>query len=172
MECIRPIEDESQAMPIVTRLYHDPKDAAATISELKAAGITDEEISLVAGHGESNLPDPEHPDVTQTALDAEAGEAVGAVLGGLAGLLAGLGVLAIPGIGLVVAAGWLVATITGAGVGAAAGGLVGALVGAGIPEENAEEHIAHIKRGSVLLTVRADAEKAVVAEEIMDSRDR
>ena len=159
-------------MPIVTRLYHRPEDAAATIMELKEAGIAEAEISLVAGHREDDAPDPNKPDVTQTARDAEAGEAVGAVIGGVAGLLAGLGVLAVPGIGLLVAAGWLVATITGAGVGAAAGGLLGALAGAGIPEEDAAHHIAHIKAGAVLVTVRTDAELAVQAEDIMDRRDR
>jgi hypothetical protein len=155
-------------MPIITGLYHRPEDAAATVKELKAAGIAEADISLVASHSEDDATDD--PDVTQTAVVAGTGEAVGATIGGAAGLLAGLGILAIPGLDLVVAAGWLVAAITGAGVGAAAGSLLGALVGLGMSEEHAEQHIEHIKRGAVLVTVRADDENAPTVQRIMDSR--
>ena len=156
-------------MRIITRLYHRPADAARIVRDLKAAGIDEADISLVAGHSEDEATPSDDPDVTVAAIDARKGEAVGAVIGGVAGLLTGLGILAIPGLGLVVAAGWLVATITGAGVGAAAGSLLGALVGLGISEEHAAQHIKGIKGGAVLVTVRTEAEKALLAEHIMDS---
>ena len=73
-----------------------------------------------------------------------------------AGLLAGLGLLAIPGVGPVVAAGWLVATLTGAGVGAAIGGLAGSLTGAGLSEADAHTYAEGVRRGGTLVTVRAD----------------
>ncbi|MDB5394652.1 MAG: hypothetical protein JWM91_2158 [Rhodospirillales bacterium] len=172
-------------MPIITRLYHRPEDATATVRELKDAGIDEDDISLVSGRADATLAhvtlagasqvddcteETEDPDVTQTAVSAGTGEAIGALIGGGAGLLAGLGVLAIPGIGSVIAAGWLVATVTGAGAGAVAGSLLGTLLGAGLSEEHAERHIEGIKRGGTLVTVRSDPEQALIAERIMDSR--
>ena len=155
-------------MHAVTRLYRRPGDAALIVEELKQNGIEESEISLIASHVEGTL--PADPDVTPAAMGALTGETIGAAIGGGAGLLAGLGILAIPGIGPVIAAGWLVATVTGLGAGAAAGSLLGALVGAGLSEELAGQHIEDIQQGSVLISVRTDAEKALIAERIMDRR--
>jgi hypothetical protein len=154
-------------MRTITRLYHRPEDAARTVQALKAHGIDEGDISLIASHNDDS---PADPDVTPAARGALTGETIGAAIGGGAGLLAGLGILAIPGIGPVVAAGWLVATITGLGAGAAAGSLLGALVGEGLSEETAGQHIEDIKQGAVLISVRADAEKALIAERVMDSQ--
>jgi len=82
-----------------------------------------------------------------------------------------LGSLAIPGVGPLVAAGWLVATLTGAGVGAAAGGLVGAITGAGIEEADALHYAEHIGRGGTLVSVRAPAEYASRVETILEHGD-
>ena len=101
---------------------------------------------------------------------AGAGATVGTILGGGAGLLAGLGLLAIPGVGPIVAAGWLVATITGAGVGAAGGGILGSLVGAGVPEEHAHVYAEGVRRGGTLVTVRADESQADRIDAILDGR--
>src|SRR5271167_1069107 len=87
---------------------------------------------------------------------AESRERVRAALGGAAGLLAGIGALAMPGVGSVVAAGALAATLAGAGVGAAVGGLVGAMVEAGIPREHADIYAEAVRRGGTLVTVRTD----------------
>jgi hypothetical protein len=153
-------------MRTITRLYHRPEDAAGVVRELKAHGIDEDDISLIASHRDDSM--PPDPDVTPAATGALTGETIGAAIGGTAGLLAGLGILAIPGIGPVVAAGWLVATVTGLGAGAATGSLLGALVGEGLSEELAGRHIDDIKQGSVMISVRADAEKALIAERIMD----
>ncbi|MFC6773129.1 hypothetical protein ACFQFE_03705 [Methylobacterium gregans] len=90
------------------------------------------------------------------------------MLGGGAGLLAGLGLLAIPGVGPVVAAGWLVATVTGAGVGAAAGGLIGGLTGAGLSQHEAETYAEGVRRGGTLVTARVDDGLADRALAILD----
>jgi len=81
-----------------------------------------------------------------------------------------LGALAIPGVGPIVAAGWLVATLTGAGVGAAAGGLVGSLTGAGVSEADAQVHAEGVRRGGTLVTVRADEAQAGRIETVLDGR--
>src|SRR5213079_1337536 len=91
------------------------------------------------------------------------GAAVGGVLGGITGLLVGIGALAIPGIGPVIAGGALASAfgiaggtaVAGAGIGAAAGGIVGALVGMGIPEEEARHFESGFRTGGVLVTVNA-----------------
>ena len=156
-------------MRTITRLYHRPEEAARTVRELKAHGIDEADISLIASHNEDLM--AADPDVTPAARGPLTGETIGAAIGGGAGLLAGLGILAIPGIGPVIAAGWLIATVTGLGAGAAAGSLLGALAGEGLSEEHAAQHIEDIKRGAVLISVRADAEKAMIAEQVMDRHD-
>jgi len=98
------------------------------------------------------------------------GATLGTVLGGGAGLLAGLGMLAIPGVGPIVAAGWLVATLAGAGVGAAAGGLLGSLTGAGVSEADAHTYSESVRRGGSLVTVRADSSMASKIEAFLDGR--
>ncbi len=96
------------------------------------------------------------------------GASTGAVLGGLGGLLAGLGLLAIPGLGPVVAAGWLVTTVAGAGIGAAGGaatgGIVGALKNAGHSDEDANVYAEGVRRGGTLLSARVPDELATQAE--------
>ena len=96
----------------------------------------------------------------------------GTMIGGGLGLAAGLGALAIPGVGPVVAAGWLVATLTGAGVGAVVGagggGLIGSLTHAGVPEDDAHLYAEGVRRGGSLVTVRADDTRAAEVESILN----
>src|SRR5205085_4482603 len=108
---------------------------------------------------------------TNAAEDAGKGAGIGAAVGGVGGLLTGLGLLAIPGVGPVVAAGWLVATAvgaaTGAVVGGAAGGLLGALTGAGVPERDAQFYAEGVRRGGTLVTARVDDNRASTARETL-----
>jgi len=106
-------------------------------------------------------------DTDEAASGAGTGATIGTVLGGGAGLLAGIGALAIPGLGPIVAAGWLVAALTGAGAGAAAGGLLGSLTGAGVEERDAHVYSEGVRRGGSLVTVRTDDARAAEAEAIM-----
>ncbi|WP_173917603.1 general stress protein [Halobacillus sp. Marseille-Q1614] len=84
------------------------------------------------------------------------GAASGGILGGLTGLIVGLGILAIPGIGQIAAAGPIVAALSGLGLGAGGGGIVGALVGAGMPEEEAKQYEEHLRAGKIIVMVEAD----------------
>jgi hypothetical protein len=111
-----------------------------------------------------------HRSEPDTGAAAGTGATIGTVLGGGAGLLAGIGALAIPGVGPVVAAGWLIATLTGAGVGAAAGGLVGGLTGAGVSAEEAGVYNEGVRRGGTLVTVRTDEANVSRIESIMAER--
>ena len=93
------------------------------------------------------------------------------MIGGGAGLLAGLGMLAIPGVGPVVAAGWLVSTLVGAaagaGVGAASGGVIGAMTEAGVSPDHAQIYAEGVRRGGTLVTARVDESKAAIVDGIM-----
>ncbi len=142
----------------INRVYDSYWRAEQAVAKLKAAGIPEADISLVANRHVS----AEHDNVSESS-GAASGAGVGAALGGGAGLLAGIGLLAIPGLGPVVAAGWLAATAVGAVGGAMAGGIVGALVKAGVSEEDAHVYSESIRRGGTMITVRtSDANRAAV----------
>src|ERR1700710_1176001 len=143
----------------ISRLYDTYSDAQAAVRGLEAAGVPRSEISIVANNSDSWFSPDKKKDRDGDGTDdrAEAagtGAGVGAGLGGAAGLLAGLGLLAIPGLGPVVAAGWLAATAVGAGAGALAGGVVGALTEAGVSKEDAPLYAEGVRRGGTLVSAR------------------
>ena len=149
-------------MKTLSRVYDTYGQASQVVTDLRAAGVPDSEISLVANKHVS----AEYDDVDESSATAT-GLGVGAALGGTGGLLAGLGIMAIPGVGPVVAAGWFAATLAGAIAGAAAGGLVGMLVDAGVTKEDAEVYSEAIRRGGTLVTVRTDDIRAPTVEAIL-----
>ncbi|WP_207802944.1 general stress protein [Roseicella frigidaeris] len=151
----------------IARLFDSYADASAAVSDLEAAGFERDDISLIANRGDEASADGTGTTSHETSSGAGTGATLGTIVGGGAGLLAGLGSLAIPGIGPIVAAGWLVAAVTGAGVGAAAGGLLGALTGSGLSEEESHVYAEGVRRGGNLVTVRADESRASEAETIM-----
>lgn len=161
----------------ITALYDDYDAASTAVGKLEAAGIPHADISIVssnegdrhAGRLNTTRDVAGHHDTPEKATSgAGAGATVGTVLGGAAGLLTGLGLLAIPGVGPVVAAGWLVATVTGAGIGAAAGGLAGGLTGAGLSESDAHTYSEGVRRGGTLVTVRTDDAHAARVMDILE----
>lgn len=162
-------------MTTVSALFDTYERASNAAAKLHAIGIDSADVSIV-----SNNADDWHGrdgksaavDGNEVAEDAATGAGVGAALGGAGGLLAGLGLLAIPGIGPVVAAGWLAATAVGALAGAAAGGAVGGIVGsmtdAGIPERDANLYAEGVRRGGTLVSARVDDARAAQAQAILD----
>ena len=147
-------------MTAITRLYDSYAQAQVVLRNLKAAGIADSEISVVANRTGAGIEE----ETSNTAT----GASLGAVAGGGAGLLAGLGMMAIPGVGPVVAAGWLAATLAGAAAGAASGGIIGALTEIGHTPEDAELYAEGLRRGGTLVTVRTDSRRDAEVELIMD----
>ena len=150
-------------MQTITKVYDRHEQARQAVSELEAAGIASSDISLLANKHVS----AQYADVDD-ASKAAAGAGIGAVVGGTAGLLAGIGLLAIPGLGPVVAAGWLASTALGAVAGGATGGIVGALVEAGVPEEHAHVYSEAVRRGGTLLSVKTDDSRAEEVHSILD----
>ena len=157
-------------MRTVSGLFDTYIHARQAVHALEAAGIATADISLIANSPEDLYPGDE--DVV--ARDATAGAEVGAMLGGAGGLLAGIGILAIPGIGPVVAGGWLVATLVGAaagaGLGAATGGLIGLLTDAGVPKSDAHVYAEGIRRGGTLVTVRVSEAEHEPALRILEEQ--
>jgi hypothetical protein len=103
---------------------------------------------------------------TKAPEGATAGAGTGAVLGGALGLLAGIGALAIPGVGPLIAAGPIMAALAGMGVGGTVGGFTGALIGMGIPEYEAKRYEGRIAKGGILLSVHCDT-----SDEIKRAKD-
>jgi uncharacterized protein (TIGR02271 family) len=151
-------------MRTVIGLFDRFEDAQAAVQDLRSEGFTGDDISMVSrdASGEySRYFEGDRGEETQNIADgAAAGAGIGAVLGGLGGFLVGLGALAIPGVGPVLAAGPLAAALAGAGLGAVAGGLLGALIDMGIPEEHAEYYAEGVRRGGTLVVVRAPDDQA------------
>ena len=152
----------------IARLFDEYDDAAHAVRDLEAAGISHEDISIVANNARNQVFGPGVTSGTEVVPGAEIGAGLGAVAGGGAGVLAGLGLLAIPGVGPVVAAGWLVALAVGAAGGAAAGGLLGGLVGAGISSEHAHVFVEGVRRGGTLVTVRVAEDHVAEVDAILD----
>src|SRR5271166_1315291 len=156
----------------VTTLYDTYNFAVSAVNALEA-GVPHSDISIVSNNVDNRYT-KDRP--THAAEDAGKGAGIGAAVGGIGGLLTGLGLLAIPGVGPVVAAGWLVATaagaVTGAVVGGAAGGLVGSLTGAGVPEHDAHFYAEGVRRGGTLVTARVDDARASTAEKSYNSTSR
>ena len=155
----------------ISGLFDSYTDAERAVRDLEAAGAPHADISIVANNAHGQHAGAATATGTHAGDDANKGLEVGATVGGVGGLLAGLGLLAIPGLGPVVAAGWLAATavgaIGGAVVGAAAGGLVGALTKAGVSEDDAHAYAEGVRRGGALVTARVSDSAAPMAREVL-----
>ena len=147
----------------VSRLFDSYSQAQAAVEALEQAGFTSSEVSLVSRYRDDNtLADT---DMSNTTTGATAG----AVIGGGGGLLAALGLIAIPGIGPLVATGVLATTLVGAAGGSAVGGLIGALTDSGVSEEDAHVYSEGVRRGSSLVTVKTDDACASKADAILNA---
>jgi hypothetical protein len=155
-------------MRTVTGLFDTYDGAAEAVRALRDAGVRSDDISVVANNAEGYSVDEDADDVAE---GAGAGAGIGAILGGAGGLLAGLGALAIPGVGPVIAGGWLISTavgaVAGAAVGGAAGGLIGALTDAGVSESEAHVYAEGVRRGGTLVTARVEDSRADAADAIL-----
>ena len=137
----------------ISRLFNDYADAQKAVVRLREAGMADDAISIIANNADKWYA----PDY---AGGASKGAAIGAGFGGFGGLLAGLGLLAIPGLGPGVAAGWLAAAAAGAMAAGAAGGVIGMLAEAGVAVNDAEVYAESIRRGGTLVSAKvAEADK-------------
>jgi hypothetical protein len=149
-------------------VFPDRPSFDAALDGLRAAGFRSTDISVVLPDREGTTKDLAHEIHTKAPEGIAAGAGAGAAVGGVLGWLVGVGMIAIPGIGPLLAAGPIVAALAGAGAAGAAGGLVGGLVGAGMPEIEAKRYAGRIREGGHLLSVHCDdREWAARAREIL-----
>lgn len=171
-------------MITLSRLYSDDVVARVVVDELKAAGLPEDDIGIIApSHSLARSARMENADLQidrigrdgdgrdDRGLTVNRSAGIGAALGGAAGLLAGLGAFVLPGIGAVVAAGWLASALAGAVAGGAAGGVVGALIEAGISENDAAGYAEGVRRGGTLVTVRVTSQDRAFYHDILTGKD-
>lgn len=136
-------------------IYPSASHAESAVDRLLAAGFSNSDISVLLPDDRSTR-DFAHEKDTKAPEGTTTGVTAGGIIGGTLGVLAGIGALAIPGLGPFIAAGPIMGGLAGLGVGGAVGGLVGALVGMGIPEYEAKRYEGRVKNGGVLLSVHCD----------------
>jgi hypothetical protein len=137
-------------------IFNSRQGVETAVSALKDADFRSSDISILAPENLGDIRDIGTVKSTKAPEGAATGGTSGAVLGGVLGWLVGIGALAIPGIGPVLAAGPIVAALAGVGVGATVGGLTGALIGFGVPEFEAKRYETRLGKGGILLSVHAD----------------
>jgi len=137
---------------------------------LVRAGFPTNDISVLLPESLGGPKDMGTEKATKAPEGAAAGVTTGGVIGGALGVLAGVGLLAIPGLGPFIAAGPIMAGLAGLGVGGAVGGVTGALVGMGIPEFEAKRYEGRLKTGGILLSVHCDTSDEITrAKEVLKS---
>ena len=136
-------------------IYPDRMSVENAVDALKRDGFRNTDISVLLPDNVGTK-DFAHEKNTKAPEGAATGAGSGAVIGGTLGWLAGIGALAIPGLGPFIAAGPIMGLLAGLGAGGAVGGLVGSLIGLGIPEYEAKRYEGRIKEGGILLSVHCD----------------
>jgi len=155
-------EDKKTA---VFGLYPSVERAESAVDALVSGRFSNADVSVLMADQQGSK-DFAHEKQTKAPEGTTAGVAAGGTIGGTLGLLAGIGALAIPGVGPLIAAGPIMGALAGLGVGGAVGGVVGALVGMGIPEYEAKRYEGRVKDGGVLLSVHCDT-----SDEITRAKD-
>src|ERR1700738_2175659 len=151
-------------------IYPSGEHAERAVDALIAAGFPTDDISVLLPDSRSTK-EFAHEKETKAPEGTTAGVTAGGVIGGTLGVLAGVGALAIPGVGPFIAAGPIMAGLAGLGVGGAVGGLVGSLVGMGIPEYEAKRYEGRVKNGGTLLSVHCDTSAQISrAKDLLKSR--
>jgi hypothetical protein len=152
-------------------IFTTPAQAERAVDVLLADGFSNADVSVLLPDNDSTKAFA-HEKHTKAPEGTTTGVAAGGTLGGTLGLLAGIGALAIPGVGPFIAAGPIMGALAGLGVGGAVGGLVGALVGMGIPEFEAKRYEGRVKNGGVLLSVHCDTSDEITRAKAILTRER
>jgi len=152
----------------VVGIVSNQSQAEQLVNHLQRAGFSTSDISALFPDKRGTR-DFAHEQHTKAPEGAVAGVGAGGAIGGTLGLLAGIGALAIPGVGPLIAAGPILATLSGAAAGAAVGGITGALIGLGIPELEAKQYEGKIRDGNILLSVHVeDSNERARAKKILE----
>ena len=153
-------------MQTITKVYDTYEKAHQAVDAFESAGIPMTPISVIANREESK----KHVEVSEMS-EIGSGDGLGAAVGGAAGLLTGLGIMAIPGLGPVVAAGWLASTALGVAAGGVTGGIVGSLISAGVPEDHAHIYSEAVRRGGTMLSIKAEDHNVTTIHSVLDEHE-
>src|ERR1700731_4132276 len=149
-------------------IYKNSIHAERAVDQIAAAGFSHNDISVLLPDTQSSK-EFAHEKNTKAPEGTTTGVTTGGIVGGTLGLLAGIGTLAIPGLGPFIAAGPIMAGLAGLGVGGAVGGVTGGLIGIGIPEFEAKRYEARLQKGGILLSVHCDTSEEIKrAKEIFE----
>lgn len=153
----------------VIGLLSSQLQAENVVHELQRSGFSNDDISVLFPDKRGTR-DFAHEQHTKAPEGAIAGAGAGGAIGGTLGLLAGIGALAIPGVGPFIAAGPILAALSGAAAGAAVGGIAGGLIGLGVPELEAKQYEGKIRDGNILMSVHAsDGDQRDRAKKILEN---
>src|SRR5258707_5698703 len=141
-------------------IYKSTAQAESAVDRIVGAGFSHNDISVLLPDNQSSK-EFAHEKNTKAPEGTTTGVTTGGVVGGTLGLLAGIGSLAIPGVGPFIAAGPIMAALAGLGAGGAVGGLIGALVGLGMPEYEAKRYEGRARDGGVLLSVHCNGSQDI-----------
>ena len=146
-------------------IYSNRATAETAVNQFLTSGFSNDDVSVLMSDIKSTKDFAAEKD-TKAPEGTAAGASIGAIVGGTLGVLAGIGALAIPGVGPLIAAGPIMGALAGVGAGGAVGGLVGALIGMGIPEYEAKRYEGRVKEGGILVSIHCDT-----SEEISRAKD-
>jgi hypothetical protein len=151
-------------------IYSTRASVESATDSLIKAGFPASDISVLLPESLGGPKDMGTEKSTKAPEGTAAGATTGGVIGGTLGVLAGIGLLAIPGLGPFIAAGPIMAGLAGLGVGGAVGGVTGALIGMGIPEFEAKRYEGRLKKGGILLSVHCDTSEDIKrGKEVMNN---
>jgi hypothetical protein len=142
-------------------IYSTRASVENAVDQLVRAGFPASDISVLLPESLGGPKDIGTVKATKAPEGTAAGVTTGGIIGGAIGVLAGVGLLAIPGLGPFIAAGPIMAGLAGLGVGGAVGGLTGALIGLGIPEFEAKRYEGRLQKGGILLSVHCDTSEEI-----------
>ena len=145
------------------------EQAVRIVNQLKEAGFSNNDVSVLLPDRAGNR-DFAHEQHTKAPEGAATGAVAGGVAAGVLGWMVGIGSLAIPGVGPLIAAGPILAALSGAAAGGAVGGITGALIGAGIPEYEAKQYEGKVKNGNILISVHTEDSKERAAAKAIFER--
>nr|WP_116810135.1 DUF3341 domain-containing protein [Steroidobacter cummioxidans] len=149
-------------------IANTPEQAESIVTRLQSSGVSTSDISVLFPD-KAGTRDFAHEKNTKAPEGATTGGLAGMGVGGALGLLAGIGALAIPGVGPLIAAGPIMGALSGAAVGGATGGLIGALVGLGIPELEAKQYEGKVRAGNILISVHTEnGEERARAKQVLE----
>jgi len=161
-------------MTATIAVYHNQGDALSAVNALKGAGYPPNHLSILGHAAEDSAQDEDNaafPELGKPMKIAATGMGIGAVVGPILGALAGLGLIAIPGVGFLYGAGALAGAVAGLDAGLIGGGIFSALAIAQTSSHHEEKYGQDLKAGRYIVVAQGSEEEVKHAREILTELD-